>query len=125
VADIIQFQITFHFQSEISFHLLLIIISFHFISFRFSFLFLLSFLLHTLFTICRTNISVKIIWDYYWIGNSLLHYKPYRFLRGFDLPNQSDAQLLSKASYVVNVLLDFPDIRTPDQIRQVASNNVN
>jgi hypothetical protein len=40
------------------------------------------------------------------------------------LPNQSDAQLLSKASYVVNVILDFADIRTPDQIRQVAQMSI-
>ena len=40
------------------------------------------------------------------------------------MPNQSDAQLLSKASYVVNVILDFADIRTPDQIRQVAQMSI-
>jgi hypothetical protein len=72
----------------------------------------------------RTNISVKIIWDYYWIGNPLLRYKPYRFLRGFDLPKKSDAQLLSKATYVVNVILDFAGVQSKEDVREVAAMNV-
>ena len=49
--------------------------------------------------------STKLLWDLWWIGDKAAHIAPYRQIKQFDLCQKSDHVLLSKARFVIKLLV--------------------